>query len=69
MRALIGLVGRLPDKVSARLEEIDFDETFDTGFKALERAKAWAKARLGEVLFEHDGKTLTGEEFSKIVEG
>jgi hypothetical protein len=51
-----------PFKVSTRLDDIYFDETFDT--EALERAKAWTGANLGEVKITHDGKTYTVDEFA-----
>jgi hypothetical protein len=50
-------------KVSTRLDDIYFDETFDTDLEALERAKAWTKARLGEVTIVHKEKTYTLDEF------
>ena len=43
-------------KVSIRLDDIFFDETFDTDLEALERAKAWTKARLGEVTIAHNAR-------------
>jgi len=51
-------------KVSTRLDDICFDETLDTQLEALERARAWTKARLGEVIIEHEGKSYTLDEFS-----
>jgi hypothetical protein len=51
-------------KVSTRLDDIYFDETFDTDVEALERARAWTKARLGEVIIEYDGKCYTVDEFA-----
>jgi hypothetical protein len=50
-------------KVSTRLDDINFDEKFDTELEALERAKAWTKASLGEVIITHEGKTYTLSEF------
>ena len=51
-------------KVSTRLDDICFDETFDTDLEALERAKAWTKARLGEIIIVDQGKTYTLDEFA-----
>jgi hypothetical protein len=51
-------------KVSTRLDDIVFDETFDTDLEALERAKVWTKANLGEVIITHEGKTYTPDEFA-----
>jgi len=40
------------------LDDIYFDETFDTELEALERAKAWTAANLGEVTITPEGKAL-----------
>jgi hypothetical protein len=54
--------------VSTRLDDIYLDATLDKAEEALERAKAWTSASLGEVLIIHDGKTYTVQEFSIIVD-
>jgi hypothetical protein len=56
-------------KVSTRLDDIYFDERFDTDIEALERALSWTRARLGEVIIVHDDKIFTVEEFAKMVGG
>jgi hypothetical protein len=53
----------MPFKVSTRLDDIYFEETFDTELEALERAKTWTKANLGEVVIVHEGKTYTLHDF------
>ena len=50
-------------KVATRLDDIYFDETFDTEPEAVECAKAWTRAKLGEVIINHAGRTYTLEEF------
>jgi hypothetical protein len=54
--------------VSTRLDDIYLDATLDKAEEALERAKAWTSASLGEVLIIHDGKTYTVQEFSIIMD-
>ena len=50
-------------KVSTRLDEIYFEETFDTDLEALERAKSWTRAKLGDVVIVYEGKTYSVNEF------
>lgn len=42
-------------KVSTRLEDIYLEETFDTESEVIERARAWTRAKLGEVIINHEG--------------
>jgi len=49
-------------KVSTRLDDIYFEETFDTDQEALERAQSWTRAKLGDVVIVHKGKTYTPNE-------
>jgi hypothetical protein len=50
-------------KVSTRLDDIYFEETFDTGLEALEQAKRWTRAELGDVVIVYEGKTYTLHDF------
>jgi hypothetical protein len=50
-------------KVSTRLDDIYFEETFDTDLEALERAQSWTRAKLGDVVIIHEGDTYTLNEF------
>ncbi len=47
----------MPLKVTTRLDEIYFTETFDTELEALAQARAWTKAGRGEVEITHHGMT------------
>ena len=50
-------------KVSTRLNDIYFEETFDTELEAMERAQSWTRAKVGDVVIVYDGKTYTLNEF------
>jgi hypothetical protein len=56
-------------KVSTRLDDIYFDEVFDTDIEALDQAISWTMARLGEVVIVHNDRAFTLEEFAKMVGG
>lgn len=43
-------------KVVVQLEDIDFEETFDSEREALVRAHAWKAENVGTVLITHEGK-------------
>jgi hypothetical protein len=51
-------------KVSTRLDDIYFEESFDTELEALERAQSWTRAKLGDVVIVHEGKTYSLNEFA-----
>lgn len=55
-------------KVTTRLEDINFTETFDTKLEALRQATAWSKANLGDVSISDGETTYTPDEFaSKVI--
>ena len=54
----------MPFKVTARLSDIFFMETFDDELEALAQARAWTAAKLGEIVVTHDGVESTLEEFA-----
>lgn len=49
-------------QVSTRLDDIYLNAVFDTEAEALERAKQWANAGLGEVVITHAERSFTIEE-------
>jgi hypothetical protein len=60
--------GAMRFKVTTRLSDIFFSETFDTELEALAQAKAWTKAKLGEVVISCNGVTYTLEEFTAKID-
>jgi hypothetical protein len=59
----------MPVKVTTRLDDIVFTEAFDTELEALAQARAWTKARIGQVAITHNGMTYTPEEFAVRMTG
>lgn len=53
----------MPFKVSTRLHDIFFEETFDTELEAMERGQSWTRAKLGDVVIVYEEKTYTLNEF------
>jgi len=50
--------------VSARVNDIYLNGSFETAVEALERAKKWDNAGLAEVVIDHDNSKFTVEEFA-----
>lgn len=58
----------MPFRVTTRVSDIFFSETFDTELEMLAQARAWTKASRGEVVISHNGVTYTLEEFTAKID-
>jgi len=54
----------MPFHLSARVNDIYLDGSFETAVEALERAKGWDKAGFAEVVIDHDNSKFTVEKFA-----